>query len=351
LDIPDLDIPDPDIPDLPPPEQKVTAESIGDVGAIVPEHPSTAHSEPGAMAHGDTEPDNTGEPAVASAVTPADLEPPRPASTESPADDATDHIASVMPAHSDAVATLGDEDSEPHGPSVAGGSIEPMPTRPAQSEHREETAEGERRDSNVSAGPDHPIRRRTPPATLRYAGSAIPKATVANGKPLPRAYVAKRRTPPAGAAVIPTVIGAAEVVLPPPAVPEPSFEGPVDDPVGTTASPADVSPVGHTPGTPGTPIEPAPDTSVPLDTAVLAAPIEPPEQREATAPRNATAVAPASVPPPHSVGGASPEAIPPVSRAGAASAAARPTTHPALLFLFVTALVALAVFVLLTLQR
>ena len=342
-----LDLPDLEIPDLPPPEQTVTSETIDNVGTVVPEQSSTVSSERGAMAHGDTEPDSAGEPAVAPALTLADLAPPQPASMESPADDATDPSAPAMPVHGEAVATLGDQDSEPPPASLPGGIVEPMPTGPAQNEHRKGPAEREPCDRDELAEPEHSIRQRTPPATLRYATSAIPKATVANGKPLPRAYVAKRRTPPVGAAVIPAVIDAAKVVLPPPDAPEPSSESPGDEPASSTSPPVDVSVVGHTPSPPG---QPAPETSAPLDTTVSAAPIEPPGQREAPVPREPATVAPALAPP-YSVGGAPPEATPPVSRARAASAAARSTAHPALVFLFVTALVALAVFVLLTLQR
>ncbi len=43
------------------------------------------------------------------------------------------------------------------------------------------------------------VRRRTPPPMpMRYPTSAIPRATASDGKALPRAYVAKRRTPSAG---------------------------------------------------------------------------------------------------------------------------------------------------------
>jgi hypothetical protein len=43
------------------------------------------------------------------------------------------------------------------------------------------------------------VRRRTPvPAHARYASASIPKTTASGGRALPRAYVAKRRTPPSG---------------------------------------------------------------------------------------------------------------------------------------------------------
>lgn len=55
---------------------------------------------------------------------------------------------------------------------------------------------------DAAEGVSSPVRRRTPPALLRYSPASIPKATGADGRPLPRAYVAKRRTPPAGAPVV-----------------------------------------------------------------------------------------------------------------------------------------------------
>lgn len=48
------------------------------------------------------------------------------------------------------------------------------------------------------------VRRRTPPAMpARHPSSAIPKAVAADGRPLPRAYVAKRRVTPSANAAIP----------------------------------------------------------------------------------------------------------------------------------------------------
>lgn len=57
---------------------------------------------------------------------------------------------------------------------------------------------------HLDAMPDRSsVRRRTPvPASARHPSSSIPRATASDGTTLPRAYVAKRRTPPAG---MPTV--------------------------------------------------------------------------------------------------------------------------------------------------
>jgi hypothetical protein len=47
--------------------------------------------------------------------------------------------------------------------------------------------------------PPYSVRRRTPPAMpARYTGGGVPKATGTDGRPLPRAYVAWRRTPAGG---------------------------------------------------------------------------------------------------------------------------------------------------------
>jgi len=64
-------------------------------------------------------------------------------------------------------------------------------------------AEVNEHDRQVGTGrlesPTYSVRRRTPPATpSRYSGTGVPKAMSTSGRPLPRAYVAKRRTPPMG---------------------------------------------------------------------------------------------------------------------------------------------------------
>jgi len=50
----------------------------------------------------------------------------------------------------------------------------------------------------------HVRRRRSPPMPVRYPTSAIPRAMASDGKALPRAYVAKRRTRSAGAPLVET---------------------------------------------------------------------------------------------------------------------------------------------------
>jgi hypothetical protein len=68
-------------------------------------------------------------------------------------------------------------------------------------------AEASEHDRQIGTGGLEPstysVRRRTPPATpSRYSGTGVPKAMSTTGRPLPRAYVAKRRTPSMG---IPTI--------------------------------------------------------------------------------------------------------------------------------------------------
>ena len=59
------------------------------------------------------------------------------------------------------------------------------------------------------------VRRRTPPPMpMRYPTSAIPRATASDGKALPRAYVAKRRTPSAGVLPIGEAPGVEEAETP-----------------------------------------------------------------------------------------------------------------------------------------
>jgi hypothetical protein len=62
------------------------------------------------------------------------------------------------------------------------------------------------------------VRRRTPvPSHTRHPNSSIPKTTGTDGRALPRAYVAKRRTPPAG---MPAVESISDSGAPVPTVPE-----------------------------------------------------------------------------------------------------------------------------------
>lgn len=166
--------------------------------------------------------------------------------------------------------------------------------------------------------PDAPVRRRTPPAMLRYPGSSVPKATVANGRPLPRAYVAKRRTPPAGAVVISAVAPSAT----------PGARGSAEVAIESAPSAGTIA---------NTPI-PAVATLAPVAASTADA-----LGHAANAPHAAAAVASPTSPP-------APTPTTPVDSNAGGRAVAR-STHPALVFLLVTALVALAVFVLLTLRR
>jgi hypothetical protein len=59
------------------------------------------------------------------------------------------------------------------------------------------------------------VRRRTPvPMPVRHVASSIPKATSSDGRALPRAYVAKRRTPSNGMAAVDEASRPTDVVIP-----------------------------------------------------------------------------------------------------------------------------------------
>ena len=200
----------------------------------------------------------------------------------------------------------------------------------------EEMGEPEQIEQTTTEGStghrDTHVRRRTPPATTRYSGTSVPRASVGKGRPLPRAYVAKRRTPSAGAAAIPAtpthVPGSASSSTPT-ASPAPHSD--------LVQAPPGAAPV-HTPPDVGKPKEPPRSVSL---TGVAA--MEPAGTTAVTA----STASPSTTTPP-SPGST---AVPGTSKAGSHLAARPSSTHPALVFLLVTALVALAVFVLLTLQR
>jgi len=80
--------------------------------------------------------------------------------------------------HATTPPTVPEPEATPPAASTPGGSDEPpAPTTPERA---------------------HVRRRTPPPMPMRYPTSAIPRAMASDGKALPRAYVAKRRTPPAG---------------------------------------------------------------------------------------------------------------------------------------------------------
>ena len=161
------------------------------------------------------------------------------------------------------------------------------------------------------------VRRRTPPSVhTRYASATIPKATGADGRPLPRAYVAKRRTPPAVAAIMPDVAAAA-----------------ADDTgaVAQTVVPASVTEE----------VSPAALDSIADVHAHTATPVESSAQ---------TPAATTPEPPPPAAEEPSAEKPPPSGEPGAGSLA-EPADQGALAFLLVTALIVLGVFVLFSLRR
>jgi hypothetical protein len=114
---------------------------------------------------------------------------------------------------------------------------------------RATAAEVSEHDRRIGAGglesPTYSVRRRTPPATpSRYSGSGVPKAMSTTGRPLPRAYVAKRRTPSMGIPAIdepPHPVAAAETSRPaggeaPPDTTANTTVNAVDDPLTGVAS-------------------------------------------------------------------------------------------------------------------
>jgi hypothetical protein len=88
-------------------------------------------------------------------------------------------------------------------PSAGGPTARPAPDAdaPAPAPAPQQAAE-----AAPAAVERSPVRRRTPvPMPVRHPASTIPRATSSDGRALPRAYVAKRRTPSAGTAPVPDV--------------------------------------------------------------------------------------------------------------------------------------------------
>jgi hypothetical protein len=196
-------------------------------------------------------------------------------------------------------------------------------------------------NADAAADAESSVRRRTPSgAHARYSSATIPKSTGADGRPLPRAYVAKRRTPPAGAIAIPAISL--------PTTPEP----PVDVIAEPTpdARPSDAAPGNVTaPGAAGHPEEAVDTAAVIAQPAAAVQPV--PRDNPGTSPTTATAVI---APPAPSVAAVRPTLEPPTPTepdARVGSVAAPPANQGALVFLLVTALVALAAFVLFSLRR
>jgi hypothetical protein len=184
---------------------------------------------------------------------------------------------------------------------------------------------------SIDAADSH-VRRRTPPAMLRYPSTSVPKTTIANGRPLPRAYVAKRRTPPAGAATISATPASESTPLSTPnttgpAAPDVSLQSSLDEGAsGQTASTVDAGS--------SVPSEPVSVASGLAEGLVLAA-------ADAPSKASSSATSPGASTTPAAVGSSTAD-----GRAGARSA-----NHPAFVFLLVTALIGLGVFVLLMLRR
>ena len=205
----------------------------------------------------------------------------------------------------------------------------------------------EARTSGLGEAPHTPVRRRTPPAMLsRYTAASIPKTTGPHGRPVPRAYVAKRRTPPTGAAVVavPRPIDANGSDTPRNPAEPPASPGP--DLVAAATSSGDPNVVSTRP-------EPRPMTAasdsaetVPLaglhgaDDDIVSAGDQTPPAPPPSTPRASSVTS-----------SVQPEPEPTVSSDGANGAGARTNGESAMTLLLVGALIGLALFVVLALRR
>jgi hypothetical protein len=192
-----------------------------------------------------------------------------------------------------------------------------------------------------------PVRRRTPPAMpSRYPTASIPKTTGVDGRPLPRAYVAKRRTPAAGT---PTIDSVSPAVGPnvggPEAAKIPEIR-PSDSPAAITDA----------------------DSTTRTSHRDQAAPRTQPVGEEATAraadlttqpaaePTTAASPVSLSTPSPEPPASATPGASPidgtgtPDANGGRRPVAAHATNRGVLIFLLLAAVVTLGVFVVITLR-
>ena len=178
-------------------------------------------------------------------------------------------------------------------------------------------------------------RRRTPAASpVRHPSAAIPRTAASDGRLLPRAYVAKRRTPPAGMTALTSK---------PPRQPHPEPESPGAPAVVMPSSdladrPSDASspthhavPIAATPGDQLPALPPVAVTTTPPAAASRARPAP----TSSAAPRASREDSPAGE-----------------ARKSNAATAATVRRGPGVLgFMLVAALIALAAFVLVTLQR
>ena len=202
------------------------------------------------------------------------------------------------------------------------------------------------------------VRRRTPvPTHTRHPSSSIPKATASNGRALPRAYVAKRRTPGAG---MPAVDALPDNTVQPDAVaerPEMAGSAPLGGDLGASPAAAPNSEDTRTLGISDAPAAipddavapPSPD--LPTHGQLAAEPAVVAEGAESPAsaiPATAESVPAAARSVPHVSpnNGVARETTPPPepNRRGGAAAASAP--NPSVFVILLLALIALAIFVL-----
>ena len=165
------------------------------------------------------------------------------------------------------------------------------------------------------------VRRRTPmPMPARQPGTSIPKALSSDGRALPRAYVAKRRTPPGGApSIVEEPDGRADALQAAAAsdtpVAEPEFSAPVASDTVVTHDPAPAA------------ADPEQPVAIESKNQPLAAPQD--------------TGAPAPEPPPRQSGDQSPHS----NSSTTARAAAGSDHNPSAIIVLVVALIALGFFV------
>lgn len=102
-------------------------------------------------------------------------------------------LAASAPDSSDEASTGGEQ-------AVTSG--EPLPAHPAEPVDSASPITVTTQGADEAARERSTVRRPTP---TRHPSASIPKATASDGRALPRAYVAKRRTPPAGMATVGSV--------------------------------------------------------------------------------------------------------------------------------------------------
>ena len=206
-----------------------------------------------------------------------------------------------------------------------------------------------------------PTVRRPTPTHTRHPSASIPKATASDGRALPRAYVAKRRTPPGGIATVGSVDSDAQSVTLPdtahdvtisPAAPELNEAIPTESAIEADLQHASVGE--SAPGSPSEAETPPAPVALPHDNPVATTSASEPVAMVVTEPAGpVTAGAAGSLPGasssvPHVTPSSSGslEAAPQTESNRQRGAAAASAPNPSMFVLLLLALIALAIFVL-----